>query len=596
MGWVIWPVYRGSAASQRSGHGRLAQVLRHLGRCHRRGEVQFHRMPSFLGTGHTIILSLGLQENTRSPLPILVGGNGKIAYEMAERFLASGVERSLQCENEREHMTISDVLRAIKKHWIVEIVLFCVVVGVVAGTTFAATPIYTASTEILTQYDSASSSESSTTTNQQQYANGSSLASLYPDLVQSDEILQSVIDNLGLHTTPTALRSNVSAATNDSSPIVYIYATDSNPAQTVRIVKELVKQLKKQVSAMAGPDINVSFATIQAPVEPRVASSPNVQANLAIGIVAGLIIAMLGAVLREMFDKGVNDVSDVQTVVRDPVLASVPKAHTVSNGVPAVITKPRGRAAEEVRRLTTNISFVTPKDLKQQNVIIVTSTNPREGKTTVSVNMAAAFAEKGKSVLLIDADVRHPSVAKALGMNSGVGLVSLLAGEVSAKEAIQPYWKSYLQVLPAEEQKTPSGIILGSDAMRQLVDQAAERYDYVIVDTAPMTVANDAAVFAEKGGVLLLVVGQGVAQKKALREVVKEFRMSKTAIRGVVLNMVSVNNAGRFQLLLPSRIMRMPALPPSESPSRASPVPRASTEHSVVIPSGLVSRTGESRW
>lgn len=163
----------------------------------------------------------------------------------------------------------------------------------------------------------------------------------------------------------------------------------------------------------------------------------------------------------------------------------------------------------------------------------------------MSVNMAASFAEKGKSVLLIDADVRHPSVAPALGMNSGVGLVSLLAGEVSAKEAIQPYWKSFLHVLPAEEQKTPSGIILGSDVMRQLIDQAAERYDYVIIDTAPMTVANDAAVFAEQGGVLLLVVGQGVAQKKALREVVKEFRMSKTAIRGVVLNMVSVNNAGR---------------------------------------------------
>ena len=148
-------------------------------------------------------------------------------------------------------------------------------------------------------------------------------------------------------------------------------------------------------------------------------------------------------------------------------------------------------------------------------------------------------------MLLIDADVRHPSVAPALGMNSGVGLVSLLAGEVSAKEAIQPYWKSFLHVLPAEEQKTPSGIILGSDVMRQLIDQAAERYDYVIIDTAPMTVANDAAVFAEQGGVLLLVVGQGIAQKKALREVVKEFRMSKTAIRGVVLNMVSVNNAGR---------------------------------------------------
>lgn len=441
-------------------------------------------------------------------------------------------------------MTISDVLRAIKKHWIVEIVLFCAVVGVVAGKTFTTTPVYTASTEILAQYSSALSNGDAATSNQQ-YSNGTSPTSLYPNLVQSDEVLQATIDNLGLHTTPSALRSNVSAVSNDASSIIYIYATDSDPKQTVRIVDELVKQLKKQADAMAGVSTNVSFAVIQAPVEPTSASSPNVKANLAIGIVAGAIIAMLGAVIREMFDKGINDAADVQSIVRDPILASVPKTHTVSDGVPAVIAKPRGRAAEEIRRLTTNISFVTPKDLKQPNVIIVTSANPREGKTTVSVNMAASFAEKGKSVLLIDADVRHPSVAPALGMNSGVGLVSLLAGEVSAKEAIQPYWKSFLHVLPAEEQKTPSGIILGSDVMRQLIDQAAERYDYVIIDTAPMTVANDAAVFAEQGGVLLLVVGQGVAQKKALREVVKEFRMSKTAIRGVVLNMISVNNAGR---------------------------------------------------
>ena len=326
--------------------------------------------------------------------------------------------------------------------------------------------------------------------------------------------------------------------------VVQLTASYSNADDSVKIVDALTSQLGKQLQKIY-TSLQVSLSIVQKPVTPTAPSSPIVIANYGIGIAVGLVLALMGAVIREMLDKGINDASDVQTIVREPVLASVPKAHTVSNGVPVVIAKPRGRAAEEVRRLTTNISFVTPKDLNQPNVIIVTSANPREGKTTVSVNMAAAFAEKGKSVLLIDADVRHPSVAKALGMNSGVGLVSLLAGEVSAKEAIQPYWKSYFQVLLAEEQKTPSGIILGSDAMRQLIDQAAERYDYVIVDTAPMTVANDAAVFAEKGGVLLLVVGQGVVQKKALREVVKEFHISKTDIRGVVLNMVSVNNAGR---------------------------------------------------
>lgn len=440
-------------------------------------------------------------------------------------------------------MTISDVLRAFKKHWVTEIILFSIAIGATAGITCAMPTLYTAQSEVLVQV---SPSSSDLVAAQQAVPASSQLAvvSMCTDVVKSDAVLKTVIDNLGLHDSISDLRKKVNLVTSDTSMVVQLTASYSNAEDSVKIVDALTSQLGKQLQKIY-TSLQVSLSVVQKPVTPTAPSSPIVIANYGIGIAVGLVLALMGAVIREMLDKGINDVSDVQTIVREPVLASIPKAHTVSNGVPAVITKPRGRAAEEIRRLTTNISFVTPKDLNQPNVIIVTSANPREGKTTVSVNMAAAFAEKGKSVLLIDADVRHPSVAPALGMNSGVGLVSLLAGEVSAKEAIQSYWKSYLQVLPAEEQKTPSDIILGSDAMRQLIDQAAERYDYVIMDTAPMTVANDAAVFTEKGGMLVLVVGQGVAQKKVLREVVKEFRMFKTAIRGVVLNMVSVNKAGR---------------------------------------------------
>lgn len=442
-------------------------------------------------------------------------------------------------------MTISDVLRAIKKHWIIEIVLFCVVVGVMAGKTFTTTPQYSASSELLAQYASTTSSAAQTQSQSQGGSSTSSSVSLYPDLAKSDSTLQATIDNLGLHCSVSELRNNVSVFVTDNSNLVYLSATSADPDQAVSILNEITKQLTKQANKLSGSTVKMSFMEIQAPVKPSAPSSPNVAANMAIGVVAGLIIAMLGAVVREMADKAINDSSDVQSIIHEPILASVPRTHTISNGVPAVIAKPRGRAAEEVRRLTTNIAFVTPKELNQPNVIIVTSSNPREGKTTVSTNMAASFAERGKSVLLIDADVRHPSVADALKMNSGVGLVSLLAGDVSAKEAIQPYWKPYLHVLPAEEQKMQSGIILGSDMMRQLIDQAAERYDYVIIDTAPMTVSNDAAVFAENGGVLVLVVGQTVAQKKSLREVVKEFKMSNTTVRGVVMNMVAVNSAGR---------------------------------------------------
>lgn len=444
-------------------------------------------------------------------------------------------------------MNFSDVMRAVTKHWVTEIILFCVVVGAVAGITFTKTPQYTASSELLLQ-SNGSSSETAITTGQSviSSSNGTtSIPSLCPEILKSDSVLQSIIDNLGLHSSVSQLRQSVSAAAADGSPVVIISASDADPDMVVKIVKESTRQLNKQLSSVLGSSTQVTLSVIQQPITPSAPSSPNVSAYLAMGVVAGLIIALLGAIIREMSDKGINDTSDVQAIINEPILASVPKAHTVSDGVPAVITKPRGRAAEEIRRLTTNINFVTPNGLNESNVLIVTSSNPREGKTTVSVNLAAALAEKGESVLLIDADVRHPSVAKMLDLSNGIGLIALLAGEVSAKEAIQTYWKSYLHILPVEDRKDASGIVLGSDAMRDLIDQASKRYDHVIVDTAPMTVANDAAVFAKQGGVLLMVVGQSVAQKRSVREVSKEFKMSRTVVRGIIFNMVSVNDAGR---------------------------------------------------
>lgn len=440
-------------------------------------------------------------------------------------------------------MSIADVLRAFKKHWVTEIILFCVAIGVTAGITSAMPTMYTAQSEVLVQVspvsDDLASAQQATSASTQVAA-----VSMCSDIVKSDAVLKPVIDNLGLHATVSDLRKKIDVVTSDTSTVIQLTATYSDAEDSAKIVDELTSQLGKQLQKIY-TSLRVSLSVVQKPVVPSAPSSPIIIANYGIGIAAGIVLALIGAVIRELSDRGINEAADVQAITSTPILAAVPKSHTVADGTPAVIAKPRGRAAEEIRRLSTNLSFVTPSDLNQPNVIIVTSSNPREGKTTISVNLAVALAEKGKSVLLIDADVRHPSVAKAIGMNSGVGLVSLLAGEISAKEAIQPYWKPYLHVLPAENQKESSGIILGSDAMRTLINQAAERYDYVIVDTAPMTVANDAAVFAKHGGVLVMVVGQGVAQKKAVHETFKEFNMSHTSVRGIVLNMASSDNAKR---------------------------------------------------
>lgn len=428
-------------------------------------------------------------------------------------------------------MTVADLLRAIKRNWLMEIILFVVVLGIAVAHTLTTTPVYSAQTQLMAKTSGSTSVQSASGT--------SPSLSNYVQLVQSDAVLQPVIDDLGLHTTVAGLRSNVSAmAADTSSSFLTIVVNYTNADDTIAILDSVTEHLNKQAKDAASRA--VTFTVVQKPVKPSQPSSPNVKSNVAVGVLAGLIIAVLGAVIRELSDNKIHDRADIQQIVDAPILAAIPRSSTVAGRTPAIIVKPRGHAAEEFRRLATNLTFVAPSSVaNNSNLLIVTSAGPGEGKTTVSINLAAAFAEKGESVLLIDADARHPSIAKALGLSNGVGLIKMLTKDVDARTAIQPYWKPGLQVLPVEDEATASNVILGSEIMRTMIDQATKHYDHVIVDTAPIQVSNDASVFAREGGTLLLVVSQGNGQRKLLRETVRELKVARIKIGGVAFNRVA---------------------------------------------------------
>ncbi|TPF78566.1 MULTISPECIES: polysaccharide biosynthesis tyrosine autokinase [unclassified Bifidobacterium] len=435
-------------------------------------------------------------------------------------------------------MTVADLLRAIKRHWLLELILFVITVGITVAYTLTAAPVYSASSQLMVKVDTTGSSQTTTGSSSAASSAAASLSS-FAQLAQSDAVLEPVIDNLGLHTTVSDLRNHVSAETaEDGGPFMTVSVSYGNADDTVSILDEVTKQLNKQVKSSASALLQLDV--MQKPVKPTQPFSPNVGANIAIGAVAGIIIAVLGAMVRDLFDNKIHDRAEIQQIIEAPILASIPRSPTVAGHTPAIIVKPRGHAAEAFRRLATNLTFVMSSNVSDNaNLLIVTSSGPREGKTTVSTNLAAAFAEKGESVLLIDADARHPSVAKALGLSNGVGLIKMLTREVSASTAIQPYWKSQLQVLPVEDESTASNVILGSEIMKNMIEQATKHYDRVIVDTAPIQVSNDASVFAREGGTLLLVVSQNVGQRKALREAVHEVKVARIKIGGVVFNRVA---------------------------------------------------------
>lgn len=475
--------------------------------------------------------------------------------------------------DEREKMTVADLLRAVKRHWVLEIILFIVAVGVTSAYTFTATPMYAAKTQLMAKAVSDSSSANASTSSAASMV--SSALGGVAQLAQSDAVLEPVVDNLGLHTDVSGLRGRVYAETVESSPFINLTVTYDNADDAVAILEQVTDQLNKQTAASVSQ--NIQLSVVQKPVRPSVPSSPNVTFNMAVGVTAGLILAVLAAVARELADNSIHTQNDVQASTDAPILAMIPKSPTVAGRTPAIIVKPRGHAAEEFRRLTTNLTFVRSNNSPHANLLVVTSSGPGEGKTTVSTNLAAAFVERGESVLLIDADARHPSVAKALGISNGVGLIQLLSGQVDAETAVQRYWKPEFQVLPVEDKSTSSAVILGSDAMKNMVEQACKHYDHVIIDTAPIQVSNDASVFAREGGTLLLVVSQGIGQKKALRETVHELKLAHVKISGVAFNRVAHEHShkGNYYYYEESETKAKQAVTsPSESQPEGQSAPR----------------------
>lgn len=442
-------------------------------------------------------------------------------------------------------MNVADLLRAVKKHLISELVIFVVVVGATVGVTLNTTPSYSAETELMAQYESLSTGPSSGSSSQSAYSQAQALAAqvaTLPNMVMVDSVLQPVIDDLGLHESVSQLREKITAEAVESSTLLDLSVSDSDPQRAAKIVEALADSLNAQMSGTANGSQATSpmrLTVVKKATVPTTPDSPNVLANIAIGVAAGIVLAVLGAVILEMSKKTIETEDDVRSCIDSPILASIPKSPTLRGNVPAVIAKPAGHAAEEIRRLATNLAFVVLDRSEESNVLVVTSSTPAEGKTTIAANLAAAYAERGESVLLMDADIRHPSVGSFLNLSSSVGLISLLTKQAASETVIQKYWKPNFHVLPVEDRPTNPALLVQSKTMKSFIKQASAHYDHVIIDTAPMSVANDAAAFSKNGATVLLAVSLGVAVKKSLRDIVQEFNVIGSQISGVALNMVT---------------------------------------------------------
>jgi len=204
-------------------------------------------------------------------------------------------------------------------------------------------------------------------------------------------------------------------------------------------------------------------------------------------------------------------------------------------------SRPQSQMAESYRALRTSLLLTSlgapPK------IILITSALPQEGKTTTSINTAVVLAQKGTRVLLIDADLRRPSIHKTLGMGPKIGLSNVLTGNAPLQQAIvRSNVLPSLFVLPAGPPPPNPAELVASSNMRDVLAELRDQYDHIIVDTPPTLSVTDAVVMSTRADTVVLVIRSGQTTKQALRRSRDILMQVNSRISGVLLNAVDLNS------------------------------------------------------
>lgn len=278
--------------------------------------------------------------------------------------------------------------------------------------------------------------------------------------------------------------------------------------------------------------------------------------KLALGLLLGLVMGSAGALVREAMNTSIRRSEEMESALRVPGLATIPRisdgssgrllgsvrkligrgAQVKSNGtagLPAPLRlDPSG--AEAYRTLRTNLLFSRiASDLRS---VVVTSSAPGEGKTTTAANLATAFAQQGMRVLLVDCDLRRPRLHEVFGVTREPGLTQLLLGKSPPRESIRETPVPRLHLLPGGTIPPNPSELLGSEAVRKLLDRFTGAYDLVILDTPPLLAASDAAILGAAADGVLVVVRAGQTDRAAAQHAMQQLAQVNARVVGAVLN------------------------------------------------------------
>jgi capsular exopolysaccharide synthesis family protein len=368
----------------------------------------------------------------------------------------------------------------------------------------------------------------------------------YAGLATSEQVATRAIEELQAPLSADQLRSKITATPVPGTAFLAVTAVDQDPAAAQRYANAVADQLVQvaselETSRQGGPPAARAVVVDEAGY-PTEAGGFSLLTVIAMGAAAGFVLGTIIAGLAGVLDTRMGRRERVEEVTGSLVLAALPDdRRRRADGVIDLATP--GAAAERLRALRTNLQLATTADGRRPRIIAVTSPVHADGRSTTAVDLAAVFAENGRSVVLVDGDLINPSLAQRLPLSDDDrtraaerGLATVLDGEHTIAEAlieqVGPHRSAFL---PAGPVRSPRGQLWASDAAAGALEALRRDFDYVIIDTPPLTVCTDGALAAAHGDGAIVLARIGHTKTSALRQALGALLTANVSVIGAVV-------------------------------------------------------------
>jgi len=444
-----------------------------------------------------------------------------------------------------------------------------------AGTKFLITPQYKSYAQFYVNNNSLSLGENSFSLTSSDIMASKSLVETYIVILKSRSCLNDVIDYSGVNRSYGEVRSMISAYAVNETEVFEVAITNPSPDEAEKIANAIAYILPKKI---AGIVEGTSASIVDYAIRPSAPSSPNVSKNTLLGFVIGFAITAAIIVIRTIFDTTIREEEDILNNCNHPILASVPDMMSHSKGgyyyssygkkrkgyysyayaSASKKSKPANTTTnpDEIKLIGKDISFAASEAYKLLRtklqfsfvdevkcpIIGISSAMAGEGKSLSAINLAYSLAQLEKKVLLIDCDMRRPSVFTKLPVQKTPGLSNYLTNQVHKSDVIQKCnidgEKGFHVIASGNNPPNPIELI-SSVRMNKVLDDLRLDYDYIIIDLPPVGEVSDALAAAKLVDGVLLVVRQDYCTTVALSDAVEQFEFVESKILGVVMNCIS---------------------------------------------------------